>query len=193
MENILNQLSETYNIPMNNIKKSNISNSFIDSDMVDYFEESLYSIDSDDSYVYFFKNTSNRNSSTTIFEFFKAILNVKSILNTKNIKFFLIQDNQIKNFENLLKELSISLDKYSPDFDYILSDFEKCNDESLKKSIKLKIFTEIIKYIYKDSDLKDLMSMLVKNDKNKKNGYAEMHSHFFNKIFNFHLIYMLHK
>ena len=33
-----------------------------------------------------------------------------------------------------------------------------------KKSIKLKIFTEIIKYIYKDSDLKDLMSMLVKND-----------------------------
>ena len=28
MENILNQLSETYNIPMNNIKKSNISNSF---------------------------------------------------------------------------------------------------------------------------------------------------------------------
>ena len=164
MENILNQLSETYNIPMNNIKKSNISNSFIDSDMIDYFEESLYSIDSDDSYVYFFKNTSNRNASTTIFEFFKAILNVKSILNTKNIKFFLIQDNQIKNFENLLKELPISLDKYSPDFDYILSDFEKCNDESLKKSIKLKIFTEIIKYIYKDSDLKDLMSMLVKND-----------------------------
>ena len=164
MENILNQLSETYNISINNIKKSNISNSFIDSDMVDYFEESLYSIDSDDSYVYFFKNTSNRNSSTTIFEFFKAILNVKSILNTKNIKFFLIQDNEIKNFENLLKELPISLDKYSPDFDYILSDFEKCNDESLKKSIKLKIFTEIIKYIYKDSDLKDLMLMLVKND-----------------------------
>ena len=56
------------------------------------------------------------------------------------------------------------MDKYSPDFDYILSDFEKCNDESLKKSIKLKIFTEIIKYIYKDSDLKDLMSMLIKND-----------------------------
>ena len=111
MENILNQLSETYNIPMNNIKKSNISNSFIDSDMVDYFEESLYSIDSDDSYVYFFKNTSNRNSSTTIFEFFKAILNVKSILNTKTIKFCLIQDNEVKKFENLLKELPISLDK----------------------------------------------------------------------------------
>jgi len=29
MENILNQLSETYNISVNNIKKSNISNSFV--------------------------------------------------------------------------------------------------------------------------------------------------------------------
>lgn len=164
MENILNQLSETYNISINNIKKSNISNSFVDSDMIDYFEESLYSIDSDDSYVYFFKNSSNRNSSTTIFEFFKAVLNVKNALNTKNIKFFLIQDNKIKNFDSLLEELPVSLDKYSPDFDYILSDFEECHDESLKKSIKLKIFTEIIKYIYKDSDLKDLMSMIVKNN-----------------------------
>jgi hypothetical protein len=108
--------------------------------MVDYFEESLYSIDSDDSYVYFFKNSSNRNSSTTIFEFFKAILNVKSILNTKNIKFFLIQDNEIKNLDTLLKELPVSLDKYSPDFDYILSDFEECNDESLKKYNKIKNF-----------------------------------------------------
>lgn len=164
MENILNQLSETYDISINNIKKSNISTSFLDSDMVDYFEESLYSIDSDNSYVYFFKNSSNRNSSTTIFEFFKAVLNVKNVLNTKNIKFFLIEDNKIKNFDSLLKELPVSLDKYSPDFDYILSDFEECNDESLKKSIKLKIFTEIIKYIYKDSDLKDLMSMIVKNN-----------------------------
>lgn len=164
MKNILNQLSETYNISINDIKKSSISNPFIDSDMTDYFEESLYAVESDNSYIYFFKNSSNRSSSTTIFEFFKAILNVKNILNTKNIKFFLIQDDEIKNFDNLLKELPVSLDKYSPDFDYILSDFEECNNESLKKSIKLKIFTEIIKYIYKDSDLKDLMSMLVKND-----------------------------
>ena len=134
MENVLNQLSETYNISINNIKLSTITNSFIDLDMADYFEESLYYIESDESYIYFFKNSSNRTSSIALFEFFKAILSVKNFLKTKKIKFFLIQDNEIKNFDSLIKELPVSLDKYSPDFDYILSDFEECNDETLKKS-----------------------------------------------------------
>lgn len=171
MENLLTQISEKLNLPVSLLKTDLIAENlvkeyFIDEDMKDYFEEELYLIDSGKTYLYLFRNISARNSSTVIFEFFKAILNIRLKFQTNNIQFFLIEDDKILDFGTLLKSLPVSLEKYSPDFDYILSDFKDSTDENLKRTIKLKIFSEIIKYVYKDEELKSLLLLLIKNIEN---------------------------
>jgi len=168
MKNLLGQLSEKLNLSKEILEKelnseNLISESFIDEDMREFFEEKLYLIKANESYLYLLKNSSERNSSTMVFEFFNAILNIKLHYKTNNIKFFLYDNDKILDLEETLKSLPVSLEKYSPDFDYILSEFEESTDENLKRTIKLKIFSEIIKYIYKDEELKSLLLLLTKN------------------------------
>lgn len=168
MENLIIQISEKLSLPVNMVKndlilENLIEETFVDEEMKNYFEEKLYLMDSGKSYLYLFKNISQRNSSTVIFEFFRAILNIKIKYQTNNIQFFLVENDNLLDFETLLKSLPVSLEKYSPDFDYILSEFQESTDTELKRTIKLKIFSEIIKYIYKDDELKDLLLLLIKN------------------------------
>lgn len=169
MENLLSKISEKLNLSTallkNDLVPENlIEETFIDEEMKSYFDEKLYSINSGKTYLYIFRNISERNSSTVIFEFLKAILDIKIKYQTNDIQFLLIENDNILDFETLLKSLPVSLEKYSPDFDYILSEFEESTDEVLKRTIKLKIFSEVIKYIYKDKELKDLLLLLVKNN-----------------------------
>ena len=168
MENLLLKISEKLNLPIallkNDLVLDNlVDETFVNEEMKSYFDEKLFSINEGKTYLYILKNISKRNASTLVFELLKAVLDIKSKYHTVDIHFILIEDDNILDFELLLKSLPVSLEKYSPDFDYILSEFSESTDEVLKKNIKLKIFSEVIKYIYKDEELKDLLLLLVKN------------------------------
>ena len=160
MENILNEILEENKLDRYQVEKKDLY--FIDESMKDYFQESLLEIKELNKYIYIFRNTSKRDLNTMVFEYFRATTNLLKEVNSKNIKTYLVEDKEILEFSSLFNKLPISLQKYSPDFDYILSDFENSEDKELKKMIKLRIFTEIIKYIFKDDDLKDLTALLLK-------------------------------
>lgn len=167
MKNIIKVISKISGIDStfleNNLIDSNLLNeSFMSEEMKEYFKDSLYLIGPND-YIYLFENTSDRTKTVSVFEFLKAILGLNNKFKNANLKFFYLENDSVIEIEQLLASMPISLEKYSPDFDYILSEFEECNDNELKKTIKLKIFTEIIKYIYKDTELKALMTTIINN------------------------------
>ena len=158
MESILKDIMEKNKISLEFIQREE---TFLSEDMKEFFKEDLYYVEKEDLYIYLVENSMHKAYSVVIPEFYKAIINAKNHLGTKKIKFYLIQDNEVKEFNELLAMLPISLDKYSPDFDYILADFEECSDVKLKKAIKVKIYSEIIEYILKDPDLKDLTEIIL--------------------------------
>lgn len=167
MKNIIEQISKLSQIDCALLEKelnekNLIDESFIAEDVKEFFIDKLYLINKK-TYIYLFENISDRTKSVSIFEFFKAILSLNSRFNPVDLKFFYLEKESIIEIDQLLNSMPISLEKYSPDFDYILSEFEECDDNELKKTIKLKIFTEIIKYIYKDSELKELLTTIINN------------------------------
>lgn len=158
MESILKDIMKKNKI---SLEFSQREENFLAEEMQQFFKETLYYIEKENLYIYLLDNFMNKPYSVVIPEFYKAIIKAKNSLNTKKIKFYLVQNNEIKEFNDVLATLPISLDKYSPDFDYILADFEECSDIELKKTIKIKIYSEIIKYILKDPDLKDLTEIIL--------------------------------
>lgn len=138
----------------NLVKENLIDKSFIDDNMADFFDDELYYIKENSSYIYFFNNSKNRKNSILLVEFFKALINLKKEYN--NIIFFIIDNNSYLELKSLITNIPYSMDKYSPDFDYILKDFEESTDESLKKEIKLKMFLQMLKFVFNDDELTNL-------------------------------------
>ncbi|TDT71364.1 putative YhgA-like transposase [Hypnocyclicus thermotrophus] len=164
----LNTISKLLNLDIDILKKSlidkNLKNeSFIEIDMRDFFTDKLYFLPSENLYIYFFENSSNRNRSTFILEFFKSMLNINKKYSKINIKFFLLQNNEVLEIKDIFNRLPYSLDRYSPDFEYILKDFEYSTDENLKKEIKLKMFSQMIKFISNDPELIQITKLLLNN------------------------------
>ncbi|MBN2838558.1 MAG: hypothetical protein JXM74_07350, partial [Fusobacteriaceae bacterium] len=119
MENILNEILEENKLDRHQVEKKDLY--FIDESMKDYFQESLLEIKELNKYIYIFRNTSKRDLNTMVFEFFRATTNLLKEVNSKNVKTYLVEDKEILEFSSLFNKLPISLQKYSPDFDYILS------------------------------------------------------------------------
>lgn len=165
MQNYLMQIKDMMNLDFSSeIVFSNenlINETYISTDMVDMLEDSLYLLPSTDSYIYILNNTSNRKAHTFFLEFFRAILNVQEKFPGKNIKFFLVENNELISFDEYLKSSPCSMEKYSPDFDYILEDFKNSKDTSLKKEIKLKMFFQMLKFISQDSELTSLAKLIL--------------------------------
>ncbi len=154
-----------------NILKSNkelnennlIKETFINTNMIGILEDSLYLLPSTHSYVYILNNISNRMAHTFIVEYFKNMLKVQEKFPNEHIKFFLVENNEILSFNTYLNSIPSSMEKYSPDFDYILEEIKNLDNLEIKKEIKLKVFLEMLKFISQDEDLTLLTKMLLKD------------------------------
>ena len=69
------------------------------------------------------------------------------------------------NLSDILEEIPEELKKYIPNFEYILYDLTRFEDKDIRGHVKLRIFLEILKYIFSEeelpSKLKEIFELLI--------------------------------
>lgn len=137
--------------------------SFIEKDVKDYFDDYLYIKTSDsneDRVVYIFSNSKNRGKKTVIQEFFKSLSKVKS-KGWKNITGYIYHDDKLYNIIDFLRKCPLDTETYSPVLEHLSRSIDNTDDLVHKNSMKIGVFSELIKFIAKDDDLLSLLKTIV--------------------------------
>ncbi|GAB6100181.1 hypothetical protein JCM16358_20600 [Halanaerocella petrolearia] len=69
------------------------------------------------------------------------------------------------NLSSLLEEIPGELEKYIPDFEYLLYDISPYSEEKIKGTAKARVFLEIAKAIFSDDFIERLKNALLVLDK----------------------------
>jgi len=77
------------------------------------------------------------------------------------------------NLKDILEEIPEKLEKYVPNFEYILYDLTKFKDEEIKGKVKLKLFIEILKYIFRDKELESKLKEIMELSNEVTEDYFE--------------------
>ncbi|WP_394697904.1 Rpn family recombination-promoting nuclease/putative transposase [uncultured Ilyobacter sp.] len=138
--------------------------SFIEEDMLSYFEDKLYikDIDGSSEALYIFYNKDKKSNRVVVNEFLKVLMHFNKG-RYSNIKSFIHSNGKLYSISEYLRETPVDLESYAPDFEYILNDISSLETPELKEEIKLKLFSEVSKFIFKDEELLKLFKSLLNN------------------------------
>ncbi len=161
--------------------------SFIEKELGEYFSDILYKINllGKESYIYFLfehKSYNYKKISLQLLEYMIKIwkLKVKQRKTLPIIIPIVIHHGKIKwnvglNLSDILEEIPEELKKYIPNFEYILYDLTIFEDKDIRGHVKLRIFLEILKYIFSEEELPiklkeifELSEELAKEDKEEE-------------------------
>ncbi len=161
--------------------------SFIEKELGEYFSDILYKINllGKESYIYFLfehKSYNYKKISLQLLEYMIKIWNLK-VKQRKTLPIIIpivIHHGKIKwnvglNLSDILEEIPEELKKYIPNFEYILYDLTIFEDKDIRGHVKLRIFLEILKYIFSEEELPiklkeifELSEELAKEDKEEE-------------------------
>ena len=161
--------------------------SFIEKELGEYFSDILYRINllGKESYIYFLfehKSYNYKKISLQLLEYMIKIWNLK-VKQRKTLPIIIpivIHHGKIKwnvglNLSDILEEIPEELKKYIPNFEYILYDLTIFEDKDIRGHVKLRIFLEILKYIFSEEELPiklkeifELSEELAKEDKEEE-------------------------
>lgn len=132
---------------------------FLEKDVVDCFKEDIYFKEDSKELVYLVSNLMKRTKKVVVNEVLKALLNLKD----KELKSYIYikEGTDYYSFNDYVKGTDLDPNPYGPSLKIYELELKNHQDENLKRSIKIKIFSEFIKFIMKDKDLKHLLKFFV--------------------------------
>lgn len=161
--------------------------SYIEKELGEYFSDILYKINllGKESYIYFLfehKSYNYKKITLQLLEYMIKIWNLK-VKQRKALPIIIpivIHHGKSKwnvglNLSDTLEEVPEELKKYIPNFEYILYDLTRFEDKDIRGHVKLRIFLEILKYIFSEEELPiklkeifELSEELAKEDKEEE-------------------------
>lgn len=139
-----------------------IEQSFISNSGKEYFKDRLL-LTSKGS-IYIFMANKHKTKKIILHEFLLALLNLLYSEYATN-KVFILYEEEFLPASDFFKLMPVDSESFAPDFEYILSDINNNNDDlELKRNIKIKLFSELMKFILKDDELYEMAKSLITNN-----------------------------
>lgn len=129
---------------------------FLERDVREYFREEIYLSENLKSIVYVVSNTRKRSRRVVIEEVMKSLLTLENRYEAK-IRIFIKEEGRVYSFGEYIAATPLEPTPYGPNMKAYESELRSQKEGPLTRSIKVKIFSELIKFILRDKDLRGLL------------------------------------